>query len=380
MFTHHLGSDLSSKKVRGRPAIARCAFSVRLILTVLLLGPATAVRAAPMDAFLEASPYVEPRSGFVELAVDAMNSTLDVLNLRPPGLADDTIGNLDGFHIRAGYAFTDHFWLDGSLYRRKITYAGIDPELTTWQLGAQYRFRLAPEQYRSDAAVRISMWGSHAGEIAATRGQLQSRPMFRLLDGLSVDRPADRQLQGDLLWTWWLGSSALSAFAGAGVGEVSVRSVTARLGSVSRRWIDGRFVNQAGQVDNLLAGLVEQLGLAEELDSINYSTRFVHAGLGLRIPFGDWSIRGGYQLFSIRRTAVDDLISARESDNGTYNLNHTIIGELSYRFTGRTRVFIRGQAMSNQFLSEMPLLYNGLTARRFGEKYGIVSLGLVMGF
>jgi len=340
----------------------------------------SSVQAAPLDGFLEASPYLSPRTGFFEIAIDAMNSTLDVLKLRPEGLADDTVGNLDGLHLRAGYALTNDLWLDGSLFHRKLTYAGIDPELTTWQIGAQYRFRLAPEQYRSDAAVRVSAWGSHAGQIAATRGQLQSRPVFRLLDGLSVDRPADRQIQGDLLWTWWLGSSALSAFVGAGLGEVSVRSVTARVGSVSRRWIDGRFVNDSGQVDNLLAGLVEQLGLDAELDSINYSTRFTHAGLGLRIPLGDWSLRGAYQLFSIRRSTVDDLIAARDRDNATYTLNHTLLGEVSYRFAGRARIFVRGQAMSNQFLAEMPLLYNSLTSRRFGERYGIVSLGLIMGF
>jgi hypothetical protein len=375
-----MGSDLSLSGRWEGLAEASMTGCVRFLSRgVVALGVA-GVQAAPLDGFLEASPYVEPRTGFFEVALDAMNGTLDVLNLRPDGLADDTIGNLDGFHLRAGYALTADLWVDGSLYRRKITYAGIDPELTSWQLGAQYRYRLSSERYRSDAAVRLSMWGSHAGEIAATRGQLQSRPVFRFLDGLSVDRPADRQIQGDLLWTWWLGSTALSAFAGAGLGEVSVRSVTARLGSVSRRWLDGRFVSEAGQVDNLLAGLVEQLGLEQELDSINYSTRFVHGGVGLRIPYGDWSVRAAYQVFTIRRNTVDELISARESDNATYRMNHTLIGEISYRFTGRARVFVRGQAMSNQFLSEMPLLYNSLTVQRFGEKYGIVSVGLVMGF
>jgi hypothetical protein len=44
------------------------------------------------------------------------------------------------------------------------------------------------------------------------------------------------------------------------------------------------------------------------------------------------------------------------------------------------RVFVRGQAMSNQMLSEMPLLYNSLTARRFNERYGILSAGVMASF
>jgi hypothetical protein len=361
-----------------RPAGARLrGIGAGWLLGLGLIGRACA---APLDAFLEASPHLEPRTGFVEIAVDAMNRTLDVFNLRPEGLADDSVGNLQGFHLRAGYALNADLWVDGSLFRRQVTYAGIDPGFTSWQLGAQYRLWRAAEQFHADGALRVSVWGSRGDDVSATRSQLQSRPVFSLLDELSVNRPEDRQIQADLIYTWWLGPAALTAFGGAGSGQVTVRSVTARVGSITRRWIDGRFVNSAGQVDDALAGLIEQLGLAAELNAIDYSTRFVHAGLGLRLPLGDWSLRGAYQLFSIRRQTVDDLIAARAQDNSTYRVNHTLTGELSHRFTGSVRGFIRGQAMSNQFLAEMPLLYNSLTARRFGEKYGIVSAGLIIGF
>jgi len=36
--------------------------------------------------------------------------------------------------------------------------------------------------------------------------------------------------------------------------------------------------------------------------------------------------------------------------------------------------------MSNQFLAEVPFLYNGLTARRFDARYGLLTTGLVFGF
>ena len=347
------------------------------LLGLSLVGPTCA---APLDAFLEARPHLEPRTGFFEIAVDAMNQTLVVFNLRPEGLADDSVGNLKGFHLRTGYSINADLWIDGSLFRRQVTYAGIDPRFTSWQVGAQYRFWRVAEQDRADSALRVSAWGSRGDDVSATRSQLQSRPVFSLLDELSVNRPEDRQVQVDLIHTWRLGPAAFSAFGGVGAGLVSVRSVTARVGSVTRRWIDGRFVNSEGQVDDALAGLIEQLGLAAELNSIDYATRFMHGGLGLRLPLGDWTLRGAYQLFSIRREEVDNLIASRSQDNAIYRVNHTLTGELSYRITGSVRAFARGQAMSNQFLAEMPLLYNSLTSRRFGEKYGIVSAGLIVRF
>ena len=63
-----------------------------------------------------------------------------------------------------------------------------------------------------------------------------------------------------------------------------------------------------------------------------------------------------------------------------YRVNHTLLGELAYRLAPGVRVFVRGQAMSNQMLSEMPLLYNSLTARRFNERYGILSAGVMASF
>ncbi|MFM8556295.1 MAG: hypothetical protein ACKODG_09000, partial [Betaproteobacteria bacterium] len=73
-------------------------------------------------------------------------------------------------------------------------------------------------------------------------------------------------------------------------------------------------------------------------------------------------------------------ISARSTDNTVYRTNHTLLGEVAYRMAPGVRVFARGQAMSNQMLSEMPLLYNVLTARRFNERYGVLSAGLMASF
>jgi hypothetical protein len=100
----------------------------------------------------------------------------------------------------------------------------------------------------------------------------------------------------------------------------------------------------------------------------------------VRVPLGNWAIRGGYQYFSIHRDGVDAFINSRPTDNTPYRINHTLLGEVAYRMAPGMRVFVRGQAMSNQMLSEMPLLYNSLTARRFNERYGILSAGVMASF
>jgi hypothetical protein len=153
-----------------------------------------------------------------------------------------------------------------------------------------------------------------------------------------------------------------------------VDSITATVGPFSTTWRDGRFDN------DLVQAIAPTLGLGSALDSINYQTNFFHSGFGVRVPLGNWAVRGGYQYFSIRRDSVDAAISSRPVDNVVYRTNHTLLGEVAYRIAPGVRVFVRGQAMSNQMLSEMPLLYNTLTARRFNERYGVLSSGLMMSF
>ncbi|MEN9775200.1 MAG: hypothetical protein RL322_2270 [Pseudomonadota bacterium] len=369
---------------RRQPVLRGLFQRVRAVCASALVvaGTPPFLQAAPLDGFVEAVPHqYAPRTGYVEWALDHMNQRLDVFNLRPAEISDDSVGNLKGLHLRAGYGFSERTWMDAGLFRRNIRYGELEPALNTWQLGVQHSLLASGLASRGpDLAIRASVWGNLGPSIAATPAQLKARPVFSLLDGLSVDRPSDRQAQLDLISSWWLGSSALTAFAGMGRGTVSVDSVTARLGALTRRWIDGQFYDENGQVDTIIAPIVQQLGLADELNAINYSTRFAHAGLGIRVPIGErWGLRAAYQYFHISRSS-DDLIAARSIGQVNYASNHTLLGEISYRFTGQARLFLRGQAMSNQFLGEMPLLYNSLTAHRFDEKYGIVSLGVIVGF
>lgn len=333
------------------------------------------VHAAPLDPLLEAGPHTLPGTGFFELSSDGMSKQLDLLRLRPEGLTDDAAGVLRGFRLRAGYGVNSRLWIEGGFFRRQIFYGGLGPFFNGWQLGGQWRLRESLGRWSGpDVSLRLNAWGNESGTISVPRGTLERYRSFDLLDSLAVNGASDRQLQTDLVSTWWNGGSVWSMFAGAGVGRVSVDSITASVGPFSTTWRAGRFDS------DLVQSLAPTLGISDALSTINYQTRFMHGGAGVRVPLGNWAIRGGYQYFSIHREGVDAFINARSTDNTVYRINHTLLGEVAYRLAPGMRVFVRGQAMSNQMLSEMPLLYNSLTARRFNERYGILSAGVMATF
>lgn len=347
----------------------------RLAAACIIGVSVAGVAAAPLDPFLEAGPHTKPGTGFVELSSDGMSKQLDLLRLRPDGLTDDSAGVLRGFRIRGGYGLTSRLWVDGGFSRRQIFYGGLGPFFNGWQLGGQWRVRESLGRWSGpDVSIRLNAWGNQAGTIAVPRGTLERYRGFDLLDSLAVSGASDRQLQSDLITTWWNGSSVWTVFAGAGMGRVSVDSIQASVGPFETTWRGGRFDS------DLVQSLAPTLGISDALSSINYRTSFVHGGAGVRMPLGNWALRGGYQFFSIQRDLVDSVISARSTDNTVYRTNHTLLGEVAYRMAPGVRVFARGQAMSNQMLSEMPLLYNVLTARRFNERYGVLSAGLMASF
>lgn len=329
-----------------------CILSAFFLGAAFLLNATSQALAAPLDPLLEAGPHTKPGTGFFELSSDGMSKQLDLLRLRPEGLTDDAAGVLRGFRLRAGYGVNSRLWIDGAFFRRQIFMAdwGRSSMAGSW---GQWRLRESLSRWSGpDVSLRLSAWGNESGTISVPRGTLERYRSFDLLDSLAVNGASDRQLQTDLVSTWWNGGSVWSIFAGAGVGRVSVDSITASVGPFSTTWRGGRFDS------DLVQSLAPTLGISDALATINYQTRFMHGGAGVRVPLGNWAIRGGYQYFSMHRDGVDAFINARATDNTVYRVNHTLLGEVAYRLAPGMRVFVRGQAMSNQMLSEMPLLYN----------------------
>lgn len=334
-------------------------------LTAAVLALAGAAQAAPLDALLESSPQARYGSGMLEIGADAMNKSLDVLKIRnnDPSLPDNA-GDYTGQHLRAGLAVGEGGWIDASLTRRHISYSSDRPQIDSWQLAGQWQL-LQATSLLPDTSVRLSTWGNHAGSVTRT-GSVGSLPVQQL----SISNVKDRQWQLDLIGTWRWPSTAVSVLAGAGTGQVSVGTVSAKVGGQNYTY------------NASMAGLLQVIdpSYKNQLDALNYNTRFVHAGFNIRHHIGAWSLHGGYDLTLMHRNPVDDVIASLPTYNKTYTVNHTLVGEVSYRLAQGVRVFTRGQLMTNNFLSEIPMIYNSVTAKRFNEKYGLVSLGVAFDF
>jgi hypothetical protein len=337
-----------------------------------------AAHAAPLDTLLEANPQARYGQGLLEVSADRMNQSLDVFKLRGADLAlGENTGNYQGGTLRAGLSLAPTVWVDGALQRRKLTYGPDQPKIDSWRLGAQWQF-LPAQAGQASAALRLSAWGNQAAQVSKSTptalGPLNCSGSAGCVDRLSVNDAKDRTLQADVVGTWPLGAVSLSAFAGAGQGKVTVDSITATasqvplLGNATSTYRNGSF-------DNTVFAIASNLfNFNTELQSTNYSTRMAQAGFNLAYTSGPWSLRGGYALQHIQRSAVDDVIRAKGKT--AYSLNHTLVGELAYKVSPRVVLFSRGQAMSNQFLTEIPFLYNSLTSQRFNQRYGVLSFGV----
>ena len=351
-----------------------------------LLALSTAATAAPLDAFLEANPQARYGQGMVEFTADRMNKSLDLLKLRDNSLvvAGENSGDYQGGTLRAGLSLRPDIWVDGALQRRKITYGPDQPQIDSWRVGAQWQF-LQAQANSPAAALRVSAWGNQSSQVVKSTPTPLGPPDGPLnckdagcIDRLSVNNAKDHTLQADLIGSWALGAAKLSAFAGAGQGKVTVGSITANasgvplLGNVTTTYSNGSFDN------NLFDLAADLFKLNTELQSVNYNTRMAQAGFNLAYGTGPWLLRGGYVLQNIQRTGVDDVI--RNKNKTPYNLNHTLVGEVGYKLSPNVVLFTRGQAMTRQFLTEMPFLYNSLTSQRFNQRYGILSVGISAGF
>ena len=342
--------------------------------TLTLLLAVGAAQAAPLDALLEAKPQARYGQGFVEVAADHMNQSLDVFKLRSTDLpAGENTGDYQGATVRAGLSLRPDLWLDGALQRRKLTYGPDQPQIDSWRVGGQWQFWQGPGlpgTTGGSAALRLSAWGNQSGQVNKTTptalpGCIASVCSI-VASRLSVHDAQDRTVQADVIGSWPLGPVQLSAFAGAGQGKVSVGSITANIAGIPVTYANGSF---GGVFDALVPP-----SFNTELQSANYSTRMAQAGFNLAYSSGPWHLRGGYALQNIQRTAVDEVIRAKGKT--PYSLNHTLVGEVAYQISPSVVLFTRGQAMSNQFLTEIPFLYNSLTSHRFNQRYGVLSVGL----
>ena len=338
------------------------------------------VLAAPLDALLTAKHATTPGEIELEVGYDLVNGAVDVFNIRGSDAtyAGTNVGDYHGAHVRGGIALSPDVWLDGALWQRRLDYRADQLGINSWQVGAQYKLLGDEGGRQPSVAVRMGAWGNYSDGLnksspTTVRGQT--------LSTVQISQPKDVQVQLDLIGTTRIfDNTEISMFGAVGASQVSIKSVsgTATLDgcdytlSFTPSAVVGQCSNGDGfSVPNSVYGV-------DVYNEAQYKARFFSGGLSLNWQQQNWQLRGGYQFQRITRQQIDKTIQTR--GGVAYQSNHILIGELMYRVLQNAAVFVRGQYMTNQFVGEIPLAYNTMTANRFDKHYGILSTGLAFAF
>jgi hypothetical protein len=367
--------------------------------SALLLGGALLVaepaRAAPLDALLDATGPAAPAGSAagaptieLELSGDLANSTVDVLGLRSndPAYAGSKIGDYHGGHLRAALGL-GRWQAQGSYWQRRLQDRSDTYQFNSWQLAGQVRLGATErlDQGPWDWALRGSAWGDQADQLVRhTSTRLAVDGLDTQVQDVLLVAPRDRQLQLDLIGGWRAGTHRLSGFVGAGRSSVSNTAVNGH-SSVGNCPYDLSFGSSqltATPTGSCSSGLViripnQLLPYAAQAET-NYHARYLHGGASYAWHSAPWGIKLGYELQQWQRPSIDPLI--RQRGGVAYERNHILVGELTHELDTHVALLLRGQLMSNQFLGELPLAYNTISASRFGKKYGLVSAGLQASF
>jgi hypothetical protein len=234
-------------------------------------------------------------------------------------------------------------------------------------------------------AVRLGAWGNYADSLTkSTPTNVQSVT----LNSVNVIDPKDTQYQLDVISSWQVSDQTeLSAFAGVGASRVTVGSVN---GTTSQNGCNYNLAFGPTEVVGTLAQMCNASTVVDRFSvpytafgvdpykETRYNATFVHGGFMTKWNQGDWQLRGGYQFQRLDRNNIDDLITRRGGTAVTSN--HILIGEVMYKIVNNVSLFARGQYMSKQFTGEIPFAYNTMTARRFDQRYGILTTGVVVSF
>ncbi|HEY9032312.1 MAG TPA: hypothetical protein VIN71_00100 [Pseudomonadales bacterium] len=350
--------------------------SVALLLLFALPLPAITT-AAPLDALLQAEARSRLAAGY-----DFMNETFDVLDFSDDYGVDSS--DYDGWHLDGSLAIGRRIAVDASWRQREVSVGNFAAELDSWQLAAHVVL-LDGEGAGPGLALRASAWQNQAGTVER---QYNLGLAATQTSQIRIEDPSDSQLQLDLVFSLPLAEQLLfSSLVSIGNSTVDFDSISGT-GLYQGCLYDLAFT--ASEYIGTLAApcfedtVVTSFSKSYDANDVNvyrelrYDAQFVQAGLNLAWQTQNWLLHGGYLFYYTRRDKVDDAIEAR-GDTAYYS-NHTLVGRIAYRVVGTLWLDLTGQYMHNQFISEIPLAYNSLTAKHFNKHYGLLSIGAQLAF
>jgi hypothetical protein len=341
------------------------------------------VLAAPGDALLGGLPEAGQGSGWLSLAVDHADRSLNPFQDRvvDPSAPRSPPGSVDGQQLAGAWRAMDGLLLSASLGQRRLD-DGLDRyRFDSWLLAGQARLTA-----RSDAwpalSLRLAAWG-HRADVMESRMPVQVPGA--VLNSVTVISPSDRNLQADLVASWQLRPAVeVHAVLSAGRTQLAYRDLRATT------TLDGCQYDLDFQGNDIFGNLSAPCSAAggvvqQFFDSsgdygvdvpreLAWRGHFVQLGVNARWQRGDWSLQGGYLAHRIWRQDVDDILAARGDPVQT--INHLLAVEAAWRVHPQLSLFLRGQRSSRLFFNELPVIYNSSTSGSFGQHFSLLTLGL----
>jgi hypothetical protein len=353
-------------------------------LAALFCAAAAPLGATPLDVWLSATPSAH--SGRVELMADMVNDTVDIFNVRDDDAryAGTNAGDYTGWHLQGSKQLTSRWSVDASFWQRRIDFRNDPARFQSWHVGTQYQW-LDQSGWRPGSALRLSHWGSHASNL---RRSTPVAVQGTTLNSFETGSLKDAQFQGDWVAGWALTpATALNVFGGVGRSRVrmggAVNATVTQDGclyniGLSGSRVEGRLAQRCGDLVDAKFNVPASLLDLDVQSQSNYTATFAQAGVNLGWHRGDWALKGGYLVRQFDRERVDDSLQARNI--APVKNVHSLSSELSYQFSRQWVGALRAEVTSSQLMGEVPSLYNGLTASRLGQRYGLVSVGVAYVF
>lgn len=342
--------------------------------------------AAPDDLFLQASDFKKNDHPLtLQLAVDAVNDTIDILDMRQSeGISGDR-GDYLGAHLSAQYQIHPNWQIEGRYYYRDIDFAPDTNTIHTGLIGLRYQPDFQFLDKNDAIAFRGSIWGNQSDTL---KKSTPTRVQGRTLDQVEVEQPQDFQLQFDALFSRKIDHmNQINAFASLGYSQVELERLNLRTryqGCLANISIDqnnqytGHLIEscQIGGaiVDDLnLSGDAAEYGLDMQKD-LNYDSYFASVGGSWNWRYQQFESQLAYQYQRLWRDNIDDRLN--QFGHHALKDNHNLGLKLSYDLTPRLTAFVQGEIYQHNFVGQIPFLYNGVTASRLDRRYGLASIGV----
>ena len=357
---------------------------MKKILFWSMVSFCSSATAAPHDIFL--TTQKQQVHWQLTGALDAVNDSIDLFDLRAKeGISGDR-GDYIGAQLSTRYQFTPQLWLEGQYHYREIDYSPDTNRIHSGLIGVGYTPNLElGEQQQLD--LRVSFWGNQADQLNRSAPTAVNQYQF---EQVNVKDAKDWQVQLDAIFSHRLDPINQINFIGSiGYSDVSVDAIDLRTryrGCLADLQVDrnnqfqGHLVGNCQlsghQVDQLhISGNAQEYGLDLQKD-LNYSSIYASIGLNWLWQYRNIKSQAGYQYQYLWRDDVDQRV--QKFGSSAIKDNHTLGLKFSYALTPHLDLFVQGEMYQHNFVGQIPLLYNGVTASRLDRRYGLASLGLTL--